>query len=304
MHAEKAVVRHVHISRTKVRAHYLQWTCQFPGSGPQLAGKPRFAQGAARSCRACGNALPRVFVRCADRPCRSKWPAPCIRERMDISAFPGLAPFLDPIALAIVGGGTALTVVLRTPLRDLGRGVAALTVLGRRGFDAEPLLAQVAAFDRIARRHGLIALDRSVIADPDMAAAVAAIVDGAGPHDVAALLQHRRLARSERHRGAFEMWTGAAAAAPALGMVGTLIGLVLMFTAMRDPATIGGAMAVALLATLYGALLANLVAMPVAVRLKRLSRHETQERVRLEDPLVAIASITPAVPRAVREFAA
>jgi chemotaxis protein MotA len=223
---------------------------------------------------------------------------------MDIPAFPGLAPFLDPIALAIVGGGTALTVVLRTSLRDLARGIAALATLGRRRFDAEPLLDQIAAFGRIAKRHGVTRLDRSVIKDADIAAAVAAIVDGASPDEVRALLEHRRLARSERHRGAFEMWTGAAEAAPALGMVGTLIGLVMMFTAMKDPATIGGAMAVALLATLYGALLANLVAMPIAVRLKRSSRQETQERARLEAPLVALAAIEPAVRRELREFAA
>jgi chemotaxis protein MotA len=222
---------------------------------------------------------------------------------MDLSAL-ALGPFLDPAALTIVGGGTAVTVVLRTPLRDLGRGVAALTVLGRRRFDAEPLLGQVAAFGRIAKRNGVIALDKSVIADPDLAAGVAAIVDGASAADVAILLQHRRNARSERHRGAFEVWQGAAEVAPALGMVGTLIGLVLMFTAMKDPATIGGAMAVALLATLYGALLANLVAMPVAVRLKRLSRQETQERARFEAPLAALADIQPATPRSLKEFAA
>jgi chemotaxis protein MotA len=228
----------------------------------------------------------------------------CIRERMDLSAYPGLAPFIDPTALAIVGGGTALATVLRTPARDLLRGVSALRVLARRRFDAEPLLAQAAAFARIARRHGVIALDKSVIDDPDLAAAVAAIVDGAGPDEVRILLQHRFTARAERHRGAIEMWSGAAEAAPALGMIGTLIGLVTMFTAMRDPATIGGAMAVALLATLYGALIANLIAMPIAVRLRRRARHEAQERARLEAPLVAIATIEPAAPRLFREVAA
>jgi chemotaxis protein MotA len=195
-------------------------------------------------------------------------------------------------------------VVLRTPLRDLGRGVVALRVLGRRRFDAEPLLTQLGALTRIARRHGVIALDRSVIADRDVAAAVAAIVDGASAEDVRALLGHLRLSRTERHRGAFEMWAGAADAAPALGMIGTLIGLVMMFTAMRDPATIGSAMAVALLATLYGALLANLVAMPIAVRLRRRSRQEAQERARLEEPMIAIAAIEPAIHRDLREYAA
>ncbi len=223
---------------------------------------------------------------------------------MDLSAFPGLAPFIDPTALELVGGGTVAAVILRTPGRDLVRGVSALRVLGRRRFTADPLVAQAGALIRIARRHGVIALDRSVIEDPDLAAAVAAIVDGAGPDDVITLLRHRTVARIERHRGAIDMWSGAAEAAPALGMIGTLIGLVVMFTAMRDPATIGGAMAVALLATLYGALIANLIAMPIAVRLRRQARQETQERARLEAPLAAIAAIEPVAAVALREFAA
>jgi chemotaxis protein MotA len=223
---------------------------------------------------------------------------------MDMSAFPALGPFLDPLALSIVGGGTVAAVVLRTPLRDLVRGISALRTLPRRRFDAEPLMAQIAALTRIAKRHGVIALDRSVIADPDVAATVAAIVDGAGPADTEALLSHLRTARTERHRAAFELWSGAAEAAPAMGMIGTLVGLIRMFTAMRDPAAIGGAMAVALLTTLYGAALANLVAVPIAARLRRKARHEAQERARLEGPLVALAGVEPGVRRPVHEIAA
>lgn len=223
---------------------------------------------------------------------------------MDLNAFPGLAPFLDPVALAIVGGGTMAGVVLRTPLADLIRGVSALRVLVRRRFDAAPLLDQAAALTRIARRHGLIALDRITIADPDIAAAVAACVDGAAPEAVAALLDERLSARAERHRAAAEVWAGAAELAPAMGMIGTLVGLVQMFTAMRDPAAIGGAMAVALLTTLYGAVLASLVAYPVAARLRRHARHEAQERARLAVPLAALAAIEPPRRRGLRDIAA
>jgi chemotaxis protein MotA len=212
------------------------------------------------------------------------------------------APFIDPVALAIVLGGTLIAVLLRTPLGDLGRGIAALGTLGRRHFDVEPLLAQIGAFGRIAQRHGVIALDRSVIADPDLAAAVAAIVDGASPDHVSTLLDQRRLARFERHRAAAEMWAGMADIAPAMGMIGTLIGLVQMFTAMRDPKTIGAAMAVALLTTLYGAILACLIATPVASRLKRHARHEAQERARLVGPLVELATVQPRL--GARELAA
>lgn len=201
-----------------------------------------------------------------------------------------LGTFLDPTALAIVGGGTLMAAVLRTPLRDLGRAFAALATLPRRHFSAEPLLLQVAALGRIARRHGAITLDRSVIADKDVAAAIADIVDGHAPEAVAADLQHLRRARIERHAAAADVWAGMAEAAPAMGMVGTLVGLVAMFVQMTDPQAIGGAMAVALLATLYGALLGNLVAMPIANRLRAAGRAEAFERARLEAPLVALAA--------------
>lgn len=201
-----------------------------------------------------------------------------------------LDPFLDPVAFAIVGGGTLAATVLRTPARDLVRGIAALGDLVQGRFVADPLLDQIAAFGRIARRHGVMALDRSVIADPDVATAVAAIVDGRSPDDIAELLRQRRRARTERAAAACEMWAAAAETAPAMGMVGTLIGLVGMFVKMQDPGAIGAAMAVALLATLYGALLANLVLAPVAARLRRRARDEVVERLRLDAPLLALAT--------------
>lgn len=201
-----------------------------------------------------------------------------------------ITPFLDPAAMVIVGGGTLLAVVLRTPGIDLLRAVGALATLGRRRFDATPLIAQTRALGRIARRSGVMALDRSIIADADIAAAVAAIVDGATPEDVAALLAERRRARTDRHLAAVEAWSAAAEIAPAMGMVGTLIGLVAMFARMQDPGAIGAAMAVALLATLYGALIGNLVALPIAARLRRAARTEAGERLRLEPPLVALAA--------------
>ena len=206
--------------------------------------------------------------------------------------------FLDPLALAIVGGGTLLATLLRSPLRDVARAVAALPALARPRFAAEPLLAQVAALARIARRHGAIALDRSVITDPDLAAAVAGIVDGHPTERIASGLAEARLRRIERHAAAADVWAGAAEAAPAMGMVGTLVGLVAMFTSMTDPQAIGGAMAVALLATLYGALVANLLAAPVANRLRAAARIEAAERERLAAPLIELAERE--APRSVR----
>ncbi|MEH3045752.1 motility protein A [Sphingomonas adhaesiva] len=197
--------------------------------------------------------------------------------------------FLDPAALAIVFGGATLATVLRTPARDLARAVAALTVLPRRRFRAETLLDQIATLSRIARRHGVVALDRTVIADRDVAQAIALVVDAAPPAEIARTLEEARRARIERHRTVADVWAGLAEALPAMGMVGTLVGLVAMFTRMADPRAIGAAMAVALLATLYGALASHLLAMPIASRLRRAARVEALERLRLVAPLVALA---------------
>ncbi|QIG78710.1 motility protein A [Stakelama tenebrarum] len=223
---------------------------------------------------------------------------------METTAAAQLAPFLDPLALALVGGGTLLAMFLRTPFRDAMRGISALRVLPRRRFRADPGLAQITALGRIVRRHGAIALDKAVIADPDIAAAAAAIVDGATPDEVRDLLHFRAVERAERHRGAADLWTGAAEAAPAMGMIGTLVGLVKMFATMNDPDAIGGAMAVALLTTLYGAILANLVAQPIAARLRRRAGQEARERERLVAPLAELAAIEPPRRATWREAAA
>lgn len=200
-----------------------------------------------------------------------------------------LATFYDPAALAIVGGGTLAATVLRTPAADLARAIVALIALPRRRFDAEPLLHQLGALARIAQRCGVVTLDRSVITDPDLAAGIAAIVDGASPAEIEAGFRDRRRARIERHVAAADAWAAAAELAPAMGMIGTLIGLARMFAAMDDVAAIGAGMAVALLATLYGAVLANLILSPVAARLRAAGRREAAERARLEAPLVALA---------------
>ncbi len=205
-------------------------------------------------------------------------------------ALPPLHQFLDPAALAIVLGGTLIATLLRTPWGDARRAVRALTVLIRRPFSADPLVEQIAHLSRVAKRHGVLTLDRSVITDPDLAEAIAAIVDVEGAESVTNRLAMARQGRVERHVAIADIWAGAAEAAPAMGMVGTLIGLAAMFATMNDPQRIGGAMAIALLATLYGALFANLVAQPIAIRLRRAARIEAFERTRLVAPLALLAA--------------
>lgn len=200
-----------------------------------------------------------------------------------------IATFADPVAAAIVLGGVAAASLVRFPLGQIARAIAALGILGRRPPRMDDAVEQIAALARIARKHGAMALDRSVIDDPDVALGVRMIVDGETPEAVRDAVVRVREVRAERQLAAAEVWASIAEAAPAFGLIGTIIGLVRMFAAMQDPATIGPAMAVALLATLYGALVGNLIAMPIAGRLRRLARAEAFERERLEAPLFALA---------------
>lgn len=200
-----------------------------------------------------------------------------------------LATFADPVAAAIVLGGVAAACLVRFPLRQIALAFAALGTLTRRAPRMDDAIDQIAALGRIARKHGAMALDRSVIDDPDVALGVRMVVDGEAPDAVRDAVARAREVRADRQLAAAEVWASIADAAPAFGLIGTIIGLVRMFTAMQDPATIGPAMAVALLATLYGALIGNLVALPIAGRLRRLARSEAFERERLEAPLVALA---------------
>jgi chemotaxis protein MotA len=200
------------------------------------------------------------------------------------------ATFLDPAALAIVGGGTLLATAARGPLRDTVNAVRGLGTLFAQPFDFGPARAELASAERVASARHLLAVEESKLQDPDVAAGFRAMADGASPDQVEALLDRLREERLARHAVVHDFWAAAAETAPAMGMVGTLFGLVRMFRSMDDPATIGAAMAIALLATLYGALFANLIAAPIAARLARLSRAEEAERRALVKPFRAFAA--------------
>lgn len=200
-----------------------------------------------------------------------------------------LATFADPIAALVVLGGVAAATLVRFPVRQIALGLSALAMLPRRVPRMDDMIEQIAALGRIARKHGVMALDKSVIDDPDVSLAVRMIVDGDAPDAVRQAVVRAREMRIERQLAAAEIWSSIAEAAPAFGLIGTIIGLVRMFTAMQDPAAIGPGMAVALLATLYGAVIGNLIAQPIAGRLRRLARDEAFERERIEAPLHALA---------------
>src|SRR4051812_11806280 len=145
-----------------------------------------------------------------------------------------LAVFYDPVALAIVAGGTLLATAARGPLMDTVNAIRALPVLVRRSFDFDPARAELASAERVSQAKSLLAIDSKLMKDRDVAEGVEAVARGATPDQVEQLLDQLRLERQERHGVVQEFWAAAAESAPAMGMVGTLIGLVRMFRSMDD----------------------------------------------------------------------
>jgi len=186
------------------------------------------------------------------------------------------AIFLDPVAILLVFGGAALVAALRSTGRDCTRSLAALRPLVRTRADAEGQAARVAV-NRIVERtnqSGLATADRAPVVERFLARAAVKLSDSRDPGSFAIWGEAELAARAERHAAVHAVWRAAADAAPAMGMIGTVIGLIRMFSAMDDPSKIGPGMALALLTTLYGVIVANCVAGPIAARLERLSRAE------------------------------
>jgi chemotaxis protein MotA len=145
-------------------------------------------------------------------------------------------------------------------------------------YGAEPkeLIEAMVGYADIARRDGVFALERCAenIDDPFVVQGLHMVVDGCDPDLIESALMGHIEALEARHAEGKALFDNVGRFAPAFGMIGTLVGLVIMLRDMRDPTNIGPALALALLTTLYGAVLANLVALPLAEKLARRSRQE------------------------------
>ena len=197
---------------------------------------------------------------------------------------------IDPTALALVLLGSPLLAALRAP-HGASRGLAALPQLWRARPEADAQAARLAAgrLEALAQIRDIACADRLETAGRFVRRALRQLAD-ATTADAFALWAEDELAdRARRHERAAGFWRAVADAAPAMGMIGTVLGLVGMFAAMDDAARIGPAMATALLATLYGLALANLVAGPIADRLEALSVDEIAWQRRLVARFTTVA---------------
>jgi chemotaxis protein MotA len=180
-----------------------------------------------------------------------------------------------PSVLIVVGGTTAAT-VLRFPLSSIP---SALSTGGKVAFTqkkSNPLgvIDEIAGLAYVVRKSGPLGLEAVEIKDDFLKKGVQFVADGYDPGFILESLERERDLALERLEDGQKIFKSMGDAAPAFGMIGTLVGLVQMLSTMDDPSTIGPSMAVALLTTLYGALIANLICLPIADKLATKSKIE------------------------------
>jgi chemotaxis protein MotA len=189
----------------------------------------------------------------------------------------GLTWFLDGPSAMIVFGGTFGAVLINYPINEvLGVIKVAKNVFRGKPQEAVVVINQLVEMSKLSRRDGVLSLQKMIhqTKDPFMIKAVNLVVDGVDPAHISEILETELDFIGERHRLGAEIFTTMGNFAPAMGLVGTLIGLVQMLKQMNNPSTIGPAMAVALITTFYGVVLANLVFLPIAGKLKTKSSQE------------------------------
>lgn len=188
-----------------------------------------------------------------------------------------LPPFWDPPSLFITLGGTIFTTLMSFPLQTF-LDVLKITkqaYLAKEEDIGETINTLVRFADK-ARREGLLALDEDAndLEDPFLQKGIRLVVDGTTHELVRNILETEIAFVADRHKTGQAVFETMGAMAPAFGMLGTLIGLIQMLLKLENPEEIGPGMAVALVTTFYGSVLANMLFLPIAAKLKNRSARE------------------------------
>ncbi|MBC8210180.1 MAG: flagellar motor protein PomA [Gammaproteobacteria bacterium] len=197
--------------------------------------------------------------------------------------------FVNVPSILVVVGGTFGVTLMRITLADfLGSFKVGLKGFLYKMDNPSKLIEEAVEMANIARKEGLLALEGREISNEFLQKGIGLCIDGHSPEIVNNLLSKDINLAIERHTKGADMFKAMAVYAPAMGMIGTLIGLVQMLSNMSDPAAIGPAMAVALLTTLYGAVIANAFASPLAEKLILISNAEKLNKALILESISAI----------------
>lgn len=182
----------------------------------------------------------------------------------------GVQYFFDLPSILITFGGAFCCVLAEKTMADFINGLKSIRLIFKTPqFDLPEVIRKIIELSNVARKEGLLALEEASaeLDDPFLRKGVLLIVDGTDPELVRGILDTEMGSVDERHKKNISFWLDLAGMGPAWGMIGTLVGLILMLQDMNDPSSIGPSMAVALITTLYGSLLANWIATPIAQKL-------------------------------------
>ncbi|QDU79123.1 Chemotaxis protein PomA [Polystyrenella longa] len=200
-----------------------------------------------------------------------------------IAIAPGssFAAFIDYPSAAVVIGGAFAACMIAFPMGPFfGMGKVLMKVFFPKAQDLGPVVRQLVEFAEVARREGILALEGKTadIEDPFILMGIQMAVDGTDAELMETVLRTEMEAVAGRHKNGKSLLDTMGRYAPAFGMIGTLMGLIIMLGNMDDPEAIGPGMAVALITTLYGAIVSNLLFLPFADKLAYYSKKELMIR--------------------------
>ncbi|WP_028586722.1 motility protein A [Desulfocurvus vexinensis] len=195
-----------------------------------------------------------------------------------------LSLFYNGPGLLIVVGGTFAAICVTFPLKDvIDSHMGALSMFAKKKGKVEDVVNIMVRIAEISRREGLIALENIQTENPILKKACQLIADNADPMLIRDTLTIEIGTMKRRHNISIEVFQKLAGYAPAFGMIGTLIGLVQMLSNLSDPTSLGPAMAVAILTTFYGTIMANLIFLPFAGKMRaRTSQEELHLQIIFE----------------------
>ncbi len=183
----------------------------------------------------------------------------------------GFHEYIDPPSFIITFGGAFSATLASVSLADFIGGLKSFTlVLKAPAVNTAEMIQKIIDLSNVARKEGLLSLEEAAadMDEPFLKKGILLVVDGTDPDLVRAIMETELVSIEGRHKTKIGFWETLGTMGPAWGMIGTLVGLVDMLYHMDDASSLGPAMAVALITTLYGSLLANWICAPVANKLK------------------------------------
>ncbi|MGE5341461.1 MAG: motility protein A [Candidatus Omnitrophota bacterium] len=189
--------------------------------------------------------------------------------------------FFDAGSALIVLGGTLGATLINYPMKDMIRVFGVVkNAFFHNDIDEMSLIPEMVRYARIARKDGILALDKILpeVEDPFYYEGLKMMVDGVKPDVLTHIMKSEIGFQAARHNIGISIFRTMGQYSPAFGLIGTLIGLIFMLQSMKDPGQITSAMALALITTFYGAILSNVLFLPIAGKLRELSNAEIKRK--------------------------